>query len=398
MYLIAHVQEALRNLRYAKLRSALAMLGIIVGTGSVVALISSSELATQHALAQFKTLGTQLLALDFSPPSSAMSPNRSQAGVNANDVAKLTQPVSGVDHVAPYIMSYGQLHVLKKVSSVQVLASTGTLIHIAKIELARGRYVSMLDRHRYFCDIGADVAHEFEQHGVDPIGQQVLFNHHYLTVVGVLKRWQPTIFLYTDLNHGLLVPLDTAYQMTPAARIANVLFHLTPNVSLATTQSALQHRFAQRLPGWRLDFRNPQQIIGVVAKQRATFTWLLGAIGGIALVVGGIGVMNIMLVSVIERRREIGIRLAIGATGGDILWMFLIESIILTIFGGIIGIILGVSISWGIAVASKWAFRLFSMPILLGFAVSVCVGVLSGFYPALRASQLDPIQSLGNDA
>lgn len=398
MYFLAHLQEALRNLRYAKLRSALAMLGIVVGTGSVVALISSSELATQHALAQFKSLGTQLLALDYSPPTSGNTSTTTQVGLSAEDIKTLSNSVSGINAVAPYMVAYGQLRVLKKSASAQVLAGGISLIRIAKIGLAQGRYVTALDKHRYFCDVGSEIAHQFEVRGINPIGQQVLFNHHYLTIVGVLKPWQPTIFLYTDLNHGLLVPLETMYQMAPSSRIANVLFHLSSQVSLKSVQFQLRQRFAARLPGWRLDFRNPQQIISVVANQRATFTWLLGAIGGIALVVGGIGVMNIMLVSVIERRREIGIRLAIGATGHDILWMFLIESIILTIFGGIVGIILGVSISWGIAAASTWAFMLFPMPILLGFTVSVCVGMLSGFYPAWRASRSDPIQSLGNDA
>lgn len=397
MYFLAHVREALRNLRYAKLRSALAMLGIVVGTGSVVALISSSELATQHALAQFKSLGTQLLSLTLTAPENASLNSGQQQTLTADNIQHIARSVRGVDIIAPYATLFGDLQAANKSSSAQVLTGDDSLIRIAKIKLAKGRYVSALDRQRYFCDIGADLAKKFTQRGINPIGQQVLFNKHYLTVVGVLKPWQPTIFLYSDLDHGLLIPLETAYQVSPTLQINNVLFHLKKNAALTTVQAGLLSKFKTSLPGWRLDFRNPAQIIDVVAKQRATFTWLLGAIGSIALIVGGIGVMNIMLVSVIERRREIGIRLAIGASGKDILLMFLIESIILTIFGGIVGIILGVAISWGIAAASKWAFMLFPMPILLGFMVSVCVGVLSGFYPALSASRLDPIQSLGND-
>ena len=135
----------------------------------------------------------------------------------------------------------------------------------------------------------------------------------------------------------------------------------------------------------------------MVAKQRATYTWLLVAIGSISLVVGGIGVMNIMLVSVVERRREIGIRMAIGARQIDVLRMFLIESIMLTLFGGFLGVVVGVLASYVLSVMTHWEFYLYWLPIILGFVVSVIVGILSGFYPAWRASRLDPIVCLASD-
>ncbi len=152
--------------------------------------------------------------------------------------------------------------------------------------------------------------------------------------------------------------------------------------------------FATIAPDKQIRFRDPQQIIDIVSKQRSTFTWLLSAIGGISLLVGGIGVMNIMLVSVIERRKEIGVRMAIGARRKDILEMFLIESVVLTGFGGLIGVIIGTVTTLLLALLSGWEYSFHIFPAALGFVVSTGVGMFSGFYPSYRASQLDPIATL----
>ena len=137
--------------------------------------------------------------------------------------------------------------------------------------------------------------------------------------------------------------------------------------------------------------RSPEQIIKSMQKQQSTFTVLLGVIGGISLLVGGIGVMNIMLVSVVERHREIGIRRAIGARQSNIKWLFLTESITLSLFGGVMGVIIGILTSFVIAHLFHWQFFFFATPAVIGFAVSVFVGVFFGYYPAHRASKLDPI-------
>lgn len=396
MHVLTHVREALQNLVYSKLRSFLAILGILVGTGSVVALISSSELATQHALSQFKTLGTNLLAMDLqsSQQGGSQSQGASQQQFTEADVPILENRVSQVRLIAPYVNLFNPLVFNGKQYQGQILGATRALADIAKISVAKGRFISYLDVGSYYCVIGHKLAENIRKQGFDPMGKQILIGTTYFTIVGILEPWKPNLFIYADIDNGAIIPLGTSYIISKDAQISNVLFRLVKNPNLTRAQANIRKQMSFMLPNLQIQFRNPQQIIDIVAKQRKTFTYLLSSIGGIALLVGGIGVMNIMLVSVVERRREIGIRMAIGAGQFDILMMFLVESIILTVFGGILGIVLGVLVSLGVAEASGWEFGLYVSPIMLGFTVSVMVGILSGFYPALNASRLDPIDSL----
>ena len=202
------------------------------------------------------------------------------------------------------------------------------------------------------------------------------------------------VFLFANLNNSVLVPLTQSYRLSPYAQINDILFRVDKGSNLKQIQDSITGKLKILLPNKRFMFRSPKQIIDIMSKQRKTFTWLLGMIGGISLLVGGIGVMNIMLVSVIERRREIGIRMAIGARRADIRWMFLIESVTLTLFGGFLGVTLGILVSVILAEVADWGFVFFILPPTLGFLVSVLVGILSGFYPAYRASRLDPIETL----
>ncbi len=395
MDFLTHIREAFSNLISSKLRSFLAILGVLVGTGSVVALISSSQLATSHALQQFKSLGTNLLSMTVqstSTPQTGAKTTLTLANVNVID-----QAVKQIVVSAPYTSLYKTFVFKGKVLNGEVLGVTDSLADIAKIDIARGRFISILDGGSFYCVVGAKLAKLMRAQGVDPLYKQILVGHSFFTVVGIAKPWKPNLFIFADIDIGIIIPLQTSFLVGKNAAINNVLFRLVKNPNLKEAQKEITKKVKTLLPKQQIQFRNPEQIIKIVAKQRTTFTWLLGAIGGISLIVGGIGVMNIMLVSVIERRREIGVRMAIGAQPSDILKMFLIESIILTVFGGIFGIVFGVGASFILAVVTRWEFQLYLLPPLLGFVVSVLVGIISGFYPALRASMLDPIQTLQVD-
>lgn len=375
------------------MRSFLAVLGILVGTGSVVALITSSQLATTHALAQFKTLGTNLLAVDIEP---LQDNNQTQGGgLNLKSIPVLEQASPSILKIAPYINLYQSMTFHGVQVDGPILGATGALADIAKIDIASGRFVSSLDGSSFYCVVGAKLAQTMHDQGYpNPLGQHIQIGQWIFTVIGVAKSWQPNIFMYADIDSGVIVPIQTSYLLSQYAQISNLLVRLVPNSPLMPAQNALQDKLQLLLPNQKINIRNPDQIVAIMGKQQRTFTWLLGAVGGISLIVGGIGVMNIMLVSVIERRREIGIRIAIGARRTDIRRMFLIEAVILTLFGGLIGIVLGLAISYTLAAVTGWGIHWYFMPPLLGFTVSVLVGMASGFYPAVRASKLDPIKIL----
>ena len=367
-----------------------------VGTGSVVALISSSQLATEHALAQFKKLGTNLIAVMLNSQQSSGGTGKGHKLV-VNDMKIIQQQVPEIEKIVPYTMFYETIYFQDLQFSGQILGATEDLADIVKLKIQNGRFVSFLDKNSFYCVIGHDIGEQIRKKGIDPINKQITVGNQLLTIIGVADTWEPNLFLFANINEGIIVPLPLSLIISPQLQIQNILIQLHPEASLSTVKSKLENVITQLSPDTQVRFHDPQQLIDVIQKQRSTFTWLLSAIGGISLLVGGIGVMNIMLVSVIERRREIGIRMAIGARRKDILQMFLIESVVLTLLGGFLGVLLGTLTTLALAISSGWEYSLHVAPALLGFIVSAVVGVFSGLYPSYRASRLDPIATLQSE-
>ncbi|HLD16663.1 MAG TPA: ABC transporter permease [Coxiellaceae bacterium] len=398
MKLITQIAESFANLTNAKLRSFLAILGILVGTASVVALVSSGQMATANALQQFKTLGTNLIALSIQDMGDGPQQGVGQQQLQLSDMPALKNASPAIELIAPYISTYSSLYFNGNTLDGEVVGATDSLKEVVKLYLQEGRFVSYLDANSAFCVIGDQIAQNIKQTGaVKLLGNQIQLGNTYCTIIGVLKPWQTNLFMFSDLNQSIIIPLQQAYYLSSTAQINNILFRVKKEVNLAPIQQALQDKVSLMLPGQKAVFRSPEQIIEVMTKQRSTFTWLLGMIGSISLIVGGIGVMNIMLVSVVERRQEIGIRMAIGARRSDIRIMFLVEAVTLTLFGGLLGVMVGVVASFTLAFFAHWDFSFYLLPPLLGFIVSVLVGVISGFYPAYTASQVDPIQCLQDE-
>lgn len=385
-----HILESLQNLRLFKLRSTLALLGILIGTAAVVALISSSQLATQHALAQFDNLGTDLFAITLqSPPDSTNTHHLTLA-----QIAQIKQSLPEILTAAPYTMDFSAIFYDGKAVQGNVIGVTSVLADITNIQMAQGRFISTLDKRPYFCVIGDTIAQRIHDQHTNPIGEQIRIGEHYFTIIGVARRWPENMFFNLDLNEAVMIPIETAFTLNASAAITNLVFKFSPDVDNAHTQQQIQDSLQQLLPQVKWFSRSAKELIHSMQQQRQTFHLLLTAIGSIALVVGGIGIMNVMLVSVVERRREIGIRMAVGAKRRDIQHMFLVESVVLSVAGGGLGIMVGILVSFLIALFSQWVFHFYVLPPLIGFSVSVLVGIFFGFYPAYLAARLKPIEVL----
>ncbi len=397
MNLRAHIREALANLVAGKLRSILATLGILVGTASVVAMVSGGKLATREALLQFKALGTDLLSLSINPADQSQQAGTDKAQaqkITQKDIFNIKKASSDIVDIAPYTNTYANISFGGHEIRGNVIGATENLLNIIKLVTVTGRFVSHLDKYSFFCALGNKVHKEIKKYTSNPIGKQVNLGKNIFTIIGSIEKTEDNSFVYADLNDAIFVPLQASLILDKYVKISNVVLKLKQNTKIEPLEEKIRAYFKKNIPGYRLYFRDAEQFIKQMKKQEKILTLFLGFVGSIALLVGGIGVMNIMLVSVMERRREIGVRIAIGAKRRDIQSLFLTESVILSLFGGTLGVITGVLISFLIAVIRHWHITIFFNPIILGFTVSVFIGVFFGFYPAYKAAKLDPIETL----
>ncbi len=396
MTLYNHIQQAMLNLKASKLRSFLAVLGILVGTAAVVALINCSQLATAKAMEQFKALGTNLLAV------SVFQNNEKNAlsvgGHNYIPIDTWRQfptIIPGIKEIAAYNIAYQPMRFQEKILSGVVIGADESLASIVHIELAAGRFVSFVESFEHVCVIGDGLAQQLKQVSSDtPIGKQLRIGKALFTIIGVTKPWHENSFFNEDVNQAVIIPLKGMALVSQDAKINNAVILLTSTANTDTVIELIKQRIKTQAPKLNLFMRSAKQIVASMESQGRIFTLLLGVIGSISLLVGGIGIMNVMLVSVSERKKEIGIRKAVGAKNSEIQALFLVESVILSLSGGLLGVITGCICTWVIAWFSHWPFTLYAAPPIAGFAVSVATGIFFGFYPARRAARLEPMVSL----
>lgn len=397
MTLVSHFQQALINLASSKLRSFLAVLGVLVGTAAVVALISCGQLATEKALEQFKALGTDLLAIS----AYQKTPNKSSSGddqIPINVWRQIPERVPSILQIAPYGTAYQPVSFQGKILQGAIIGADESLASIIHIKLARGRFVSFVESFEHFCVIGNGLARELQQFSLDePIGKQLRIGQALYTIIGVAEPWKENGFFNEDINQSVIIPISGMAMISKDSKINNAVMLLKPDSPIDEVIAQIKQIISSQAPKLSIYPRSAKQIIASMESQGQIFTLLLAVIGGISLLVGGIGVMNIMLVSVSERKKEIGIRKAVGAKNSEIQALFLVESVMLSLLGGVLGVILGLIFTCIVAYFSNWNFTLFFMPPLAGFAVSVVTGIFFGFYPARRAAKLEPMASLRSE-
>ena len=391
MALKSNVKEAVVSLYAAKQRSFLALVGIVIGIGSVIAMLSVGTIAKHQSLDRFRELGTDYLTIQVRSPGSG-----GPSGIRLEDAVGLPDGASSIAGTAPWTQGYGAVvYRGKKIADAPTLGVTGTFLKLNRLKLAAGRGISDLDFRRAHCVIGAKIAGSLRRAGVkDAIGEPIRLNDRICTVVGVLRtapRWGMQPF---EADRTVLIPVSTAQRLFPRHRLNRIVARMAPEVHHTEATREVREYFRSKAPRLSVNVQSAQRLIEQMQSQTQTFALLLAAIGSISLIVGGVGVMNVMLVSVTERRKEIGIRRALGARRFDIQSQFLIESVVLSLIGGVFGVLVGVGGTWAFCHFSGWTFFVDPTAAALGFVVAFMVGVFFGLQPAHQAARLDPIAAL----
>ena len=392
-----------------RLRSFLTMLGIIIGVASVITLMSVGKGSTAEILSNIESMGANLITIS---PAMGFGAGgvRGVGGTQTltmEDAEAISQQVSYISVVAPYSSSNLQLVVGTENTNSQVIGTTPEYMSVTNLKLASGTFFSeqQYERGAKVAVLGSDVA-ETLFGSVSPVGQKMRMGTIVVTVIGVLES-KGTGFNSPD--DAVIIPLTALQQTVALTRTAQgekVVSSIYLTVSdetqsdYVTEQITSLLRTRHRLTASDEDdfsIRSMEEIASSLEETSGTLTLLLGAIAAISLLVGGIGVMNIMLVSVLERTREIGIRKALGARERDIWIQFLLEATFLTFAGGIIGAIIGLGVSMIINRMGSMATLVTPDIVILAVSVAVGIGLFFGFYPAWNASRLNPIEALRSE-
>ena len=400
MRLLATTVIALRALRRNKLRSALTALGIIIGVGAVITMVSIGNGAKAQVEAQVASLGRNVITI--LPGSATTSGARGGYGssntLTVEDADAIRREIAGAVAVSPEVRQGWQVlgNGLNWRTSVYGVAPEFTAIRAWP--LAEGRLFTETDvrGNAKVCVIGATVAKQIFP-DADPVGQTIRIREVPFQVLGVLTA-KGFNFFGQDQDDCVLMPYTSFMSRVFRWRntVNNIVIESPSAAAMPRLQQEISDLLQQRRGDREPDFtvRNQLELAEAATQTSRTMTALLGAIAGVSLLVGGIGIMNIMLVSVTERTREIGIRLAIGAHDRDIRVQFLIEAMILSMLGGSLGVLCGVGLAELLSNLNGWPTQVSTASVTLAVGFSAFVGVAFGFYPAHKAAQLDPIDAL----
>ncbi len=393
---------ALRAIRRNVLRSFLTVLGIVIGVGAVIAMVTIGNGTTAKVTADLAKLGTNLL---FVRPGQ-FGPGRASSeakAFNMRDVEALRAELNGVRAVAPYAAKSTTVVYGTENRTSTTFGTDNAYFVTQDWGLVAGRQFldSEVRGGRAACIIGKTVRDELFG-PYDVLGHSLRVNKISCEVIGVLESKGQSGF-GTDRDDVVIMPLR-AFQRRLAGNtdISSILVSAATDTETAKVQANIERLLRERrgiVHGKADDFSvgDMRQIVETQTGMMKVLTGLLGAVAGVSLLVGGIGIMNIMLVSVTERTREIGIRLAIGALESQVLLQFLVEAVVLSLFGGLVGILLGLGLAWLATTALQVPYILNTSIVVVAFIFSALVGVVFGYFPARRAARLDPIEALRHE-
>ncbi len=398
------ILESFGTLTLNRVRTGLAMLGVVIGIGSVIALVSLGQASQKSIETQIKSLGSNLLTI--SPGAQMEGGIRGAQGgsrtlTNEDAEAIATSPeITTISIVSPEYSSRSQVVAGRNNTNTQVYGVTPEYAQVRSTDLASGVFISdrNVEARSKVCVLGSQTAEDLFGENVDPLGQTVRIEGQAFSIIGVTASKGGTGFQNQD--ERIYVPLTTAQRLLYGVDYLS-------SISVAATSEKVMEQARNQI-GYLLlsrhklkdpteaDFSifSQEDILGTATEVTAIFTTLLSGIAAISLIVGGIGIMNIMLVTVTERTREIGLRKALGAKKKIITYQFLIEAVIVTFVGGLVGTLVGITVSYLLSHSMSLPFVLSLQSILLAFGVSAGIGILFGWYPARKAANLEPIEAL----
>ena len=385
-----------------KLRSLLTMLGIIIGVGAVIAMVSVGMGVRSNVQESIASLGSNMLII--SPGSSNRSGPRGAAGSKTNlkyeDAKAIESKVKYIDYVSPMASGNYQIVNGNQNWNTSVQGVTPGYLDIKSLSVQSGSFISQenMNKRDRVAVIGATVADNL--FGTEnPVGKKIRVNNQPFRVIGLLES-KGQSSMGQDQDDVVIIPLTTAQERVLGITYVNAInVQVSDAKYMDQVQEDIETLLRQRhkiTAGKEDDFhvRNLTSLMETMTQTTTMITLLLGSVAGISLIVGGIGIMNIMMVSVTERTREIGIRKALGATFNNIMMQFLIESVVIGVIGGIIGIFIGCGLSMAIASVGGFTTVITWAPIVVSFTFSVGIGLLFGILPARKAARLDPIEAL----
>ncbi len=395
---------ALGAIRANKLRSALTALGIVIGVAAVITMVAIGSGAQRAVQDQIESLGTNLLSV-YSGQQRHMGVARDQgARLVSSDAVALRRNTGAITAVIPEMSGRQQVKYGNQNINVNVIGTTADFIPVNQYKVAAGRGLTTGDgaTRRRVAVLGYGVPDMLGANGAAMISQSVAIRGIPFEIVGVLEEKGSTS-TWNNPDEQILIPLQTAeFRVFGTERLRAITVQVahpdSMGVAMIEIERILRREHAIR-PGGTNDFRitNRAEFLATFGETTRTFTFLLAAIAAVSLLVGGIGIMNIMLVSVTERTREIGVRKALGATRSNIMAQFLVEATVLCMLGGVLGIVVGTGGAVALAKLANWNTLVSPTAIVLAVAFSFAVGIFFGIWPARRASRLNPIDALRHE-
>jgi len=384
-----------------KLRTFLSVLGVVLGVAAVIAMMSVSEGARREALAQMDALGLNNLVAR-TVMANDMSGRR--VGLTADDAERAAAAVPMVVAASPLVARFLPVARAGSQSTMMVVGTRPAYQTILRLPIDAGRFLASTDESgaARVCVLGAAAARTLFGYR-DAVGDHVRISGDYYEVVGVLRELgtgneSGNAFAWRDVNQTLFVPIASMTGRTldaaPGQPVDEVWLQVARGELASELGTILERVLAGQHAAAEFAVVVPRELLAERQRTQRTFGIVIGSVAALTLIVGGIGIMNIMLTSVVERTHEIGVRRTVGATRRDVRRQFLTETLLMTLSGGAIGIVAGVGLSWAIAYFAGWETHVSFVAIVLGFTVSILVGVTFGLYPAIKAGELEPVDAM----